>query len=148
VALFFFRLSGFRSHRRLKQEVPPDYRHFISSADRPPEFQHCSTELRPCLLRAEDAFQATFLILNRRAASLRPQVPLGGWLFSVAYRTAQKARITVARRPKYEGRACQFKVADPLAEITVREAQGILDRELARLPDKYRVPLVLCYLPE
>src|SRR5262249_7367725 len=95
---------------------------------------------------AEDAFQATFLILNRKAPSLRPRVSLGGWLFRVAYRTAQKAKIGAARRRKHEGCAAPGWVADPLAQITVREAHEALDRELARLPDKFRVPLVLCYL--
>jgi RNA polymerase sigma factor (sigma-70 family) len=95
---------------------------------------------------AEDAFQATFLVLLRRAASLLPQESLGGWLYCVAYRVAQKARIDAARRRKYEGRADVTQVADPLGQISLREAQDFLDKELARLPDKLRAPLVLCYL--
>jgi RND family efflux transporter MFP subunit len=95
---------------------------------------------------AEDAFQATFLILSRQARSLRPRTSLAGWLYSVAYRTAHKARLAAARRRKYEGRAPVPQVPDPLARLTAQEAQEILDRELTRLPDKLRLPLVLCYL--
>jgi RNA polymerase sigma factor (sigma-70 family) len=94
---------------------------------------------------AEDAFQATFLILNQKATSLRPQVSLSGWLFSVARRVAQKARIAAARRRKHEDRAIRLRVADPLAQLTLVEAQEILECELSRLPDKFRAPLLLCY---
>jgi RNA polymerase sigma factor (sigma-70 family) len=95
---------------------------------------------------AEDAFQATFLALGRRAGSLRPQETLWGWLYTVAYRISQKARIDAARRRKHEGRTEGGRVADPLAEISLREAHEILDHELVRLPDRFRIPLVLCYL--
>jgi uncharacterized protein (TIGR03067 family) len=64
----------------------------------------------------------------------------------VAYRTAQKARIDSARRRKHEARAAATQVADPLARMTLQEAHEVLHRELARLPDKFRAPLVLCYL--
>ncbi len=95
---------------------------------------------------AEDAFQAVFLALARAAASLRPRESVGGWLHSVAYRTAQKLRVAAARRRKHEERAADRVHADPLDQLTVREASDVLDAELARLPDKFRVPLVLCYL--
>jgi cobalt-zinc-cadmium efflux system membrane fusion protein len=95
---------------------------------------------------AEDAFQATFLVFSRKAASLRPQKSLAGWLYRVAYRTAQKARLDGALRRKHEGRTAVALGADPLAQLTVQEAHEVLDRELNRLPDKFRVPLVLCYL--
>src|SRR5262249_17073949 len=95
---------------------------------------------------AEDAFQATFLVLSGKAGLLRPRTSLGGWLHGVAYRIAQKARVAGARRARHEGRAAARQVADPLAQITLAEAHELLDRELARLPDKFRVPLVLCYL--
>jgi RNA polymerase sigma factor (sigma-70 family) len=95
---------------------------------------------------AEDAFQATFLVLSRKAGSLRPRESLCGWLHSVAYRIAQKARIDSARRRHHEGRVGARQVTDPLAQMTLQEADEVLHRELARLPDKFRAPLVLCYL--
>jgi RNA polymerase sigma factor (sigma-70 family) len=95
---------------------------------------------------AEDAFQATFLALSRKAVSLRPRESLCGWLHSVAYRIAQKTRIDAARRRRHEGRVAARQVPDPLAQMTLQEAHEVLHRELARLPDKFRAPLVLCYL--
>jgi RNA polymerase sigma factor (sigma-70 family) len=95
---------------------------------------------------AEDVFQATFLVLSRQAAALRTQQSLGAWLHGVAYRIAQKARINAARRRKYEPHAGAAQAADPIAQIAAREAHTVLDQELARLPDKFRGPLVLCYL--
>ncbi len=96
---------------------------------------------------AEDTFQATFLVLSRKAASLRCADTLGGWLHGVAFRLAQNARTQRARRQKHESQVVVERQADdPLAELTVREAQAILDEELARLPEKYRAVLVLCCL--
>jgi RNA polymerase sigma factor (sigma-70 family) len=94
----------------------------------------------------EDAFQATFLVLTRKAASLRGRDAVGSWLYGVAYRLALRARTDAARRRAQESRALQRPAADPWTDLTVREAQTILDAELARLPDKYRAPLVLCCL--
>jgi RNA polymerase sigma factor (sigma-70 family) len=96
---------------------------------------------------AEDAFQATFMVLARKAHTLRSQEGVGNWLYGVAYRTALKARTAAAaRRSRQEAAAPVRDVAGPLAELTVHEAQTIVDQELARLPDKYRAPLVLCCL--
>jgi RNA polymerase sigma factor (sigma-70 family) len=95
---------------------------------------------------AEDAFQATFLVLSRKTASLRRQESVGSWLFGVAHRLALKANAAAARRRTHESRAATHSPLDPLAEITVREAQVVLEEELARLPEKYRAPLVLCCL--
>ncbi len=96
---------------------------------------------------AEDVFQATFLVLSRKAASLRRRDSVGCFLHGVAYRLALKARARLAQQRMHENRVAVEKHAgDPLADLSVREAQAILDEELARLPEKYREPLVLCCL--
>jgi RNA polymerase sigma factor (sigma-70 family) len=94
---------------------------------------------------AEDACQATFLVLARKAPRLRDPRLVGSWLYGVATRTAAKARTARARQEVRE-RAAALTSTDPLAELTVREAQGIIDEELARLPQKFRSPLILCCL--
>jgi polysaccharide export outer membrane protein len=96
---------------------------------------------------AEDAFQATFLVLVRRADSLKNPELLGSWLYGVAYRTARKARAQAARRRQQERQAASVATAEePLTDLTWRELRSTLDEELNRLPDKYRLPLILCYL--
>jgi RNA polymerase sigma factor (sigma-70 family) len=95
---------------------------------------------------AEDAFQATFLVLVRRADAIAKPDSLANWLYGVAYRTAHKARTSAARRRTYERQAVPMGVADPLPEALWRELRAVLDEELYHLPDKYREPLVLCYL--
>jgi RNA polymerase sigma factor (sigma-70 family) len=96
---------------------------------------------------AEDAFQITFLVLVRKAASLtRPEL-LGNWLYGVAYRTAQKARARIARQRHHERRVDPMSSAqDPYADVHWQELRTVLDQELKQLPPKYRAPLVLCYL--
>jgi RNA polymerase sigma factor (sigma-70 family) len=95
---------------------------------------------------AEDAFQATFWVLARKAASVGRQGSLGGWLYQVAYHAALKTRARAATREKHERQAGQRPAADPLAEVTGRELLAVLDEELQRLPERLRSPLVLCYL--
>jgi RNA polymerase sigma factor (sigma-70 family) len=94
----------------------------------------------------EDAFQAAFLVLARKAS--RPwRDSVAGWLHTVAYRLALGVRTTSAQRPTPD---ClpERVVTDPAAEVTVREARAVLDEELARLPERLRAPLVLCYLED
>jgi RNA polymerase sigma factor (sigma-70 family) len=94
---------------------------------------------------AEDAFQATFLVFVRKAASVRKRDAVGSWLYGVAYRTAREARALQARR-----RAREVQVNDlPHPEVPPEEPQDwrpLLDRALVSLPDKYREPLLLCDL--
>jgi RNA polymerase sigma factor (sigma-70 family) len=96
---------------------------------------------------AEDAFQATFLVLARKATALTWQGSLGGWLYAVASRAARKARTTARRRRAHESLAPARPPADgPGGEIDDREARAVVLEELNRLPEKLRSPLVLCYL--
>jgi RNA polymerase sigma factor (sigma-70 family) len=95
---------------------------------------------------AEDAFQATFLVLARRAASIRRPEAVAGWLYEVAHHVAIKAQTGAARRRDRERRATPLAPADPTLDMTLRDLRRVLHEELRRLPDKYRVPLVLCYL--
>jgi RNA polymerase sigma factor (sigma-70 family) len=95
---------------------------------------------------AEDVFQATFLVLARRAGSLRHPERLGPWLYGVALRTARKARAMAARRREGQRLPAAADCADPAADLVLRELRSTLDDALARLPEKYRVPVVLCYL--
>ena len=94
---------------------------------------------------AEDAFQATFLLLARKAGSLKRPEALGPWLHGVATRTALKARTGAARR-----RACERQAAAPAVgpadDAVWRDLRPLLDEAVGGLPEKYRVPFVLCYL--
>jgi RNA polymerase sigma factor (sigma-70 family) len=95
---------------------------------------------------AEDAFQATFLVLARKAASLRKGKVVGSWLRSVAYRIALQARRNALRRQAREARASARPPASPSTDVAWREVQLILNEEIERLPDKYQTPFVLCCL--
>src|SRR5262245_14728086 len=94
---------------------------------------------------AEDAFQATFLILARKAASIRKTTSVGSWLHGVAYRTALKARAQLATRQKNEARAPARPIPEP-DDLSWREVRQVLHEELTGLAERYRVPLVTCYL--
>jgi RNA polymerase sigma factor (sigma-70 family) len=95
---------------------------------------------------SEDAFQATFLVLLRKASSLRNRDLLAGWLYGVAYRTALKARGNRARRRTRE-QPLPEEPAVVEEDIPVETAlRAVLDEELRRLPAKYRLPIILCYL--
>ncbi len=96
---------------------------------------------------AEDAFQATFLVLVRKADAIVPREMVANWLHGVAYRTALKARTMIARQRVRERQATEMpepETAEP--DNCWRNLESLLDQELSRLPDKYRVPIVLCDL--
>src|SRR5262245_2392731 len=91
---------------------------------------------------AEDAFQAVFLLLIRKAGSIgKPQL-LANWLYGVSYRTALRAKEAARKRKEKEGQA------EPRPRTTASELREVIDQELARLPDKYRLLIVLCDLEE
>jgi RNA polymerase sigma factor (sigma-70 family) len=96
---------------------------------------------------AEDAFQATFLVLVRKAASIARPEQLANWLYGVAYNTALKARAAASRRRRREKQVPELPepaIVEP--EPWSDDLQTFLDQELSRLPDKYRVAIVLCDL--
>ncbi len=94
---------------------------------------------------AEDAFQATFLILARKLGTVRRHTSLASWLHGVAHRVALQARDRAAARRRHERQAAP--VPDPHPDdLTRGEERAILDAELRQLPEKWRLPLVLCYL--
>jgi RNA polymerase sigma factor (sigma-70 family) len=94
---------------------------------------------------AEDAFQATFLVLARKAHDVRPAGQVGHWLYGVAYNTARKARVMNRRRLARERRAGEERLPDDRRDSR-SEVHEALDIELSRLPDKFRAPVVLCDL--
>jgi RNA polymerase sigma factor (sigma-70 family) len=95
----------------------------------------------------EDAFQATFLTLARKAESLRRHPAVAGWLHRVAYHIALRARKNAAQRKTVDlDPADLVSLCNPAEEAMRRDLAAVLDAEVSRLPDKYRVPVVLCYL--
>lgn len=114
--------------------------------------RHGPSVLRVCrsVLRdphaVEDAFQATFLVLVRKAAAIRTRKSIGSWLYKVAYRIALAARTRATLRKESETQAVEKEAAGPLAEITGRELAAALDEELAQMAERHRAPLVLCLL--
>jgi RNA polymerase sigma factor (sigma-70 family) len=86
---------------------------------------------------AEDAFQAAFLILARKAGSIRKTASLGSWLHGVAYRTALKARAQSAERRKHEARVPIRQASEP-DDLSWREVRQVLHEELSGLPERYR----------
>ena len=95
---------------------------------------------------ADDAFQATFMVLARKAGSLTGKESVANWLYGVACRTAMKARVGAGRRRRREevvAAMTREETSDDVAEALVCP---VLDEEVNRLPDKYRLPVLLCYL--
>src|SRR5262249_8291416 len=95
---------------------------------------------------AEDAFQATFLVLVRKAPSLDRGKPLGGWLYTVAYRRARRARASELRRQRCEEQAARHRPPAAGRDPGPSDLAVALEEELHRLPDRHRAALVLCYL--
>ena len=95
---------------------------------------------------AEDVFQATFLVLARRAATICKRQSVGSWLHGVALRLARKVKAGVVRSELPDSRSNTPGAVDPHAAAIWHEAREILDDEIQRLPENYRLPLVLCYL--
>jgi RNA polymerase sigma factor (sigma-70 family) len=94
---------------------------------------------------AEDAFQATFLVLARRAAALRKRDSLAAWLYGIAQRVALNMRRNASKRHRREGQL-PAPPPDVRADLGLRELHAALDEELQRLPENNRQPLLLCYL--
>jgi DNA-directed RNA polymerase specialized sigma24 family protein len=91
-------------------------------------------------------FKPTFLVLVRKAASIMPREMVPNWLYGVAHKTALKARATTARTRKRERQVSAMPEAEAVQQDLWPNLQPLLDQELSRLPDKYRVPIVLCDL--
>jgi RNA polymerase sigma factor (sigma-70 family) len=99
-----------------------------------------------CPQDAEDVFQATFLVLARKAGSLAWRDSVANWLYEVTHRLAREANAAACRRRLHERRVPVRPTSDPLRELTLREAQDLFDEELNRLPTTCRAPLILCHL--
>src|SRR5262249_36689279 len=95
---------------------------------------------------AEDAFQAAFLVLARKAGSIRRQASVGPWLHEVAYHLALKARAAARPRQTSGHEVPELLAAEPNFGVTVRDLRQVIHEELRALPEKYRAPLVLYYL--
>jgi RNA polymerase sigma factor (sigma-70 family) len=95
---------------------------------------------------AEDAFQATFLVLSRKADSIRDRRVLARWLYEVAYRIAIRARTEDGRRRAHERQGGEMVATVPIDDRGWNELRPVLHEEVNRLPEKYRTPVILCYL--
>src|SRR4051794_37878936 len=96
--------------------------------------------------QAEDAFQATFLVLARQASSIRNHDSVGSWLFGIARRAARRIRMDEARRRKHELRRLALVPGPWSLELESAEHGPELHAAIERLPAKYREPIILCYL--
>lgn len=95
---------------------------------------------------AEDILQATYLLLARKAASIRKQESLASWLYGVAYRLALGARGQAVRRQTRERRAADMGKTSSISQEAWQELQELLHQSLQQLPERYRAPILLCYL--
>src|SRR6266849_3844529 len=92
----------------------------------------------------EDAFQATFLLLAQKLRTVRNHDSLASWLHGVAHRVALQAKGRAARRRRHEERVRMTQV-ERSGNLSAEELLAVLDAELGKLPDKWRLPLILCY---
>jgi RNA polymerase sigma factor (sigma-70 family) len=104
----------------------------------------CRRELRDVHL-AEDVLQATFLVLARKGRSLRRRASLASWLYGVALRLARRARLSETARGRRDLQTSQDR-AETSGNSEWEELSRVLDAELKRLPERFRLPLILCYL--
>jgi RNA polymerase sigma factor (sigma-70 family) len=95
---------------------------------------------------AEDAFQATFLVLARKASSIRPRAMVANWLHGVACRTAMKAKTMTAKRRVRETNVTQMPESEAAPQDQWHDLQPVIDQELSGLPENYRLPIILCDL--
>ena len=96
---------------------------------------------------AEDAFQATFIVLMGKASSIAKRESVGSWLHGVAFRVAVHARRNSHKFRASQADACRGAIEDPRPTLKIEtEVRQMLNEELSRLPEKYRAPLVLCYV--
>ena len=95
---------------------------------------------------AEDAFQATFLVLVRKAASILPREMVANWLYGVAHQTALKARGMTAKRRAKERQVVRMPEPEVVEQDPWRDLRPVLDQELSQLPEKYRPAIILCDL--
>jgi RNA polymerase sigma factor (sigma-70 family) len=95
---------------------------------------------------AEDAFQATFLVLTQKAGTIRKASSVGSWLYGVAYRTAIRAQACAAKRRNHEACTPSRNATSAADELSWREVQQLLHAELSRLPERQRAALLHCYL--
>lgn len=95
---------------------------------------------------AEDAFQATFLVLFRKASSIQNRVSVSSWLYKVAYRICLHAQAQSARYPRHSGAALEAEAPDTVPNTMSQEFLPLLDEELHRLAEKHRAVLILHYL--
>jgi RNA polymerase sigma factor (sigma-70 family) len=131
----------------------------LTGADREPAFAELVERYGPMVLGvcrrvlsdahdAEDAFQATFLVLARKSGTIRPPGAVGGWLYGVAVRTARKAKTAAARRRRREMATAEASRRSAPAGTSVEDAdlRTVIDAELAALPESQRAAVVLCDL--
>lgn len=95
---------------------------------------------------AEDAFQATFLVLVKKGASLQQPGRLANWLYGVALRTANHVKSKRAQRARVEREASTMPAKSEVTDMNYEQLWNVLDEEISQLPPKYALPLTLCYL--